>query len=122
MLTIERLRYTLLPLLMLLFVISAKSQQTLKLEIDGSKKLQRIDGIGVNVNTRSWDGNELKPAIDKLLDSMHFNIWRVIVETVDAWEETNDNSDPFNFNWRYYDSLYETPKFRKAWNMIAYLN
>lgn len=122
MLMIARSRYVLLPLFMLLVITQTNSQQVIQIQIDGSKKLQRIDGIGVNVNTRSWDGNELKPAIDKLLDSMHFNIWRVIAETVDGWEATNDNDDPFAFNWKYYDSLYETPKFRKVWDMIAYLN
>ncbi|MBL7697306.1 MAG: CehA/McbA family metallohydrolase [Chitinophagaceae bacterium] len=105
-----------------LMATRGNSQQALQIEIDGTKKLQRIDGIGVNANTRSWDPQQLKPAIDLLLDSMHASIWRVIVETVDGWEETNDNNDPFVFNWKYYDSLYETPKFRKAWDMIAYLN
>ena len=28
----------------------------------------------------------------------------------------------FNFNWDYYNKLYETPKFQKAFDMIAYLN
>jgi len=94
----------------------------INLRIDGAKKLQRIDGIGVNVNTRSWNGKELEPALNLLLDSMHATIWRVIVETVEKWEEVNDNGDPFKFNWEYYNKLYETPKFQKAWNMIAWLN
>jgi O-glycosyl hydrolase len=41
---------------------------------------------------------------------------------VEKWEEVNDNNDPFIFNWDYYNQLYETPKFQKAWGMIAYLN
>lgn len=96
--------------------------QNVNVKIDGSKKFQRLDGIGVNANTRSWDGNELKPTIDLLIDSMRSNIWRVIVESVEKWEDENDNSDPFTFNWNYYNKLYETPKFRKAWDMIRYLN
>ena len=92
------------------------------LKIDGSKKFQQIDGIGVNANTRSWNGEELKPALNLLIDSMHASIWRVIVETVYNWEDKNDNNDPFIFNWDYYNKLYETPKFRKAWDMIQYLN
>jgi O-glycosyl hydrolase len=91
-------------------------------QIDGSKRFQQIDGIGVNANTRSWNGNELKPAINLLHDSMNFTIWRVVVETVEKWEEVNDNEDPFTFNWDYYNTLYETPKFQKAWEMIQYLN
>ena len=92
------------------------------LQFDGAKRLQQIDGIGVNVNTRSWNGKELEPALELLLDSMHATIWRVIVETVEKWEEVNDNSDPFTFNWDYYNKLYGTPKFQKAWDMIQYLN
>jgi len=92
------------------------------LEIDGSKRLQQIDGIGINANTRSWNGKELQPALNLLLDSMHATIWRVIVETVEKWEDVNDNNDPFTFNWDYYNKLYETPKFQKAWELIHYLN
>ncbi len=92
------------------------------LQIDGAKRLHQIDGIGVNANTRSWNGKELEPALDLLLDSMNSVIWRVIVETVENWEDKNDNNDPFTFNWDYYNKLYETPKFQKAWDMISYLN
>jgi hypothetical protein len=93
-----------------------------KLKVDGSIRHQRIDGIGVNANTSSWNGKDLEPALDLLLDSMHTAIWRVIVESVEKWEEVNDNNDPFSFDWNYYNKLYETPKFQKVWNMIAYLN
>lgn len=96
--------------------------EIISLQIDGSKKMQQIDGFGVNANTRSWNGNELQPALDLLLDSMNATIWRVIVETVEKWEEQNDNSDPLTFNWDYYNKLYQTPKFQKAWEMIRYLN
>lgn len=92
------------------------------IKIDGARKYQRFDGIGVNANTRSWNGKELEPAIDLLIDSMHAKIWRVIVETMENWEVVNDNADPFTFNWNYYNKLYETPKFRKVWEMVKYLN
>ena len=100
----------------------ADSVSTFEIKIDGLKRLQQLDGIGVNANTRSWRGKELEPALNLLLDSMHATIWRVVVETVEKWEETNDNQDPFKFNWAYYNKLYKTPKFERAWGMIAYLN
>ena len=93
-----------------------------RFQLDGAKKFQQLDGFGVNVNTRSWTGEELKPALGLLHDSLHATIWRVIVETVYKWEDQNDNNDPFTFNWDYYNELYETPKFQKAWNMIRYMN
>jgi O-glycosyl hydrolase len=101
---------------------SANSITHFDLQIDGSQRFQRIDGFGVNANTRSWNGNELMPALNLLIDSLHAEVWRVIVETVYNWEYKNDNTDPFSFNWDYYNALYETPKFQKAWHMIRYLN
>ncbi|MBX2921648.1 MAG: CehA/McbA family metallohydrolase [Chitinophagaceae bacterium] len=102
--------------------IYAYSQPTVKISVNGLNRLQTIDGIGVNINTRSWKDDELKPAIDLLVDSMQAKIFRIIVETPKEWEDVNDNSDPFVYNWKYYDSLYATPKFTSAWNTIAYLN
>src|SRR5882762_10718609 len=101
---------------------SINQKANVSLQIDGSRRFQQIDGIGINANTRSWSNKELQPALDLLLDSMHATIWRVIVETVEKWEDVNDNTDPFTFNWEYYNALYETPKFQKAWGLIRYLN
>ncbi len=101
---------------------SDKDIPVINLRVDGLKRMQQIDGIGVNANTRSWNGKELEPALQLLLDTMKANIWRVIVETVEKWEDVNDNSDPFSFNWKYYDSLYETAKFQRVWGMLSYLN
>lgn len=119
--------YSYKPLLFLMWLslpFAGQSQSTniTKVSVDGSNLLQRIDGIGVNANTRSWDGKTLEPALELLLDSMNLSIWRVIAETVDNWEVVNDNTDPFTFNWKYYNRLYETPKFQKVWEMMAYLN
>lgn len=92
------------------------------IQVNGAVRFQQMDGFGVNANTRAWDGKELEPALDLLLDSANATVWRVIVETVYNWEDKNDNNDPFSFNWDYYNQLYETPKYKKAWDMIAYLN
>ncbi len=101
---------------------AATEAESISFQIDVSKKFQQIDGFGVNANTRSWDEKELVPALDLLLDSVNATVWRVIVESVEKWEDTNDNDDPFTFNWDYYNRLYKTPKFQKAWEMIGYLN
>ncbi len=99
---------------------SRKSDLTV--EINGSKRLQQIHGFGVNANTASWNSSELIPALDMLIDSMNSTIWRVMVEMERDGEDENDNDDPFNMNWDYYNKLYETPKFQKAWSTIEYLN
>lgn len=101
---------------------SVSSGSEITIQIDGSKRFQTIDGFGVNANTESWNGDELKPALDMLLDSMNSTIWRVMVEVEKGGEEVNDNDDPFKFNWDYYNKLYETPHFQKVWNTVEYLN
>ena len=94
-------------LLIACFVFSTHSysQQNIRMAVNGLSRLQTIDGIGVNINTRSWKDDELKPAIDLLVDSMQAKIFRVILETPKDWENVNDNNDPFVYNWKYYDSL-----------------
>jgi len=104
------------------FSMFSYSQSAIKISVDGGKRLQALDGIGVNINTWSWKNGELKPAIDLLVDSMQAKIFRVIVETPKEWEDVNDNDDPFVYNHKYYDSLYTTPKFLNAWKTMAYLN
>ena len=47
--------------------------------------------------------------------------WRVVVESLRDWETTNDNADPFTFDWTYYSTLYETPKFQNLWGILGYL-
>jgi len=96
--------------------------KNVSIQIDGATRFQQVDGFGLNANTRSWEGKELEPALNLLLDSANATVWRVIVETVYNWEDKNDNNDPFVFNWDYYNQLYSTPKYQKAWDMIGYLN
>ena len=90
--------------------------------IDDSKRYQQIDGFGVNANTASCIDEELEPAMTLLLDSMNCTIWRVVVEMEKNWEDENDNDNPFTFNWDYYNRLYESPKFKRAWKLIDILN
>lgn len=101
---------------------AAGKLKNVSIQFDGATKFQQIDGFGINANTRAWEGSELEPALNLLLDSANSTVWRVIVETVYNWEDKNDNKDPFEFNWDYYNQLYATPKYQKAWDMIAYLN
>ncbi|HEX2971031.1 MAG TPA: Ig-like domain-containing protein, partial [Tepidisphaeraceae bacterium] len=103
-------------------VTVANSGNGVTLNLDGSQQYQRIDGFGVNANSASWNGGQLRPAIDQLVDQMGATLWRVVVESTRDWETTNDDDDPFNFNWAYYNALYETSKFQDAWDLIAYLN
>ena len=95
--------------------------QAADITINGTQKFQTMDGLGVNANSERWNNGELTPALDTLIDTMGATNWRVVVESLLNWETTNDNADPFTFNWTYYNTLYETPKFQNLWGILGYL-
>jgi O-glycosyl hydrolase len=94
---------------------------TATLTVDGARRFQRIDGLGVNANPRSWKGGELRPALDTLVDQLGASAWRVIVENAD-WEARNDDANPNTFDWTYYGSVYQSSRFQDAWDTLDYLN
>ena len=48
-------------------------------------------------------------------------IFRAVIEEID-WEAVNDNNDPDNFNWNYYNSIFSNERFQGVWNTLRYLN
>jgi hypothetical protein len=101
--------------------LSSSPASSQNLVVDSSTQYQVIDGFGVNVNSLSWNGGELRPALDLLVDQLGATIFRVVFDNAD-WEATNDNSDPNVFNWDYYNGVYTSAKFEELWSTIAYLN
>jgi len=99
----------------------------MKLQIDGAMKYQTIDGFGVNINTTWWYNGEyrdvkvMQPAIDLLVDSLKATIFRAVIEEID-WEAVNDDNDPNNFNWTYYNSVFTNARFKGVWKTLRYLN
>ncbi len=89
--------------------------------VSGNTQYQRIVGMGANANSNAWENGALRPALDKLIDEGGVSMWRVIVESHEGWETSNDDNDPFNFNWSYYNALYETPKFQSLWAVLDHL-
>lgn len=101
--------------------LATRAQVAATLTVNGNQRFQVIDGHGVNANSASWDNGELIPAIDQLVDVLGSRTWRVIVESLYNWETQNDNADPNVYNWNYYNTLYETPKFQDLWGILGYL-
>jgi O-glycosyl hydrolase len=108
-----------------LLLVALQSTSTPKLAtsivIDGSSEFQTIDGFGVNANAASWNNGELRSALDTLVDQLGATLWRVIIDNTD-WELANDNTDPGNFNWSYYNGVYASDKFEALWSTLAHLN
>jgi chitodextrinase len=101
-------------------IVSQVAFAATALTIDGAQRYQTMDGFGTSVNSTSWKNGELRPALDKLTDG-GTTLWRVIIDNTD-WETVNDDADPNNFNWTYYNTVYSSAKFQDFWNTVAYLN
>src|SRR5579864_8859889 len=95
------------------------------LTVDGSQRFQTINGFGTNLSSEAWNSGAVTPSLDTLL-SHGYKLYRVIVEPVQGWEDTNPNTGQYsdaNPNWAYYNNLYGTStKFTNLWNTISYLN
>jgi hypothetical protein len=97
------------------------------IRIDGSRKFQHLEGLGVNINTAWWykgdyrDSRVVQPAIDLLVDSLGATLFRAVIEEID-WEAVNDNDDPDQFNWDYYNQVFSGPRFQGVWKTLRYLN
>ena len=110
------------------FQLTVNAQyKSVSLKVDGTNKFQQIDGFGVNINTAWWyngdfrDARLVQPAIDMLIDSLGVTIFRAVIEEMD-WEAVNDDNDPNNFNWNYYNKVFSNKRFQGIWNTLRYLN
>lgn len=106
--------------MLFVFINTLQAQNT---TIDGGKIYQTIHGLGVNANPQSWNVNPeaVKKVVNELIDGMGCTSFRLMFDDCD-WEKVNDNDDPNSYNWKYYDSVYNAPRFTGIWNMIRYLN
>ncbi len=101
--------------------VSVSNASGVPLTINGNIQFQTMDGFGVNANVNSWDNGALAPALDMLTDELGASLFRVYIDNTD-WEATNDDSDPFTFNWAYFNSVYTSPRLEELWSTMAYLN
>ena len=86
--------------------------------IQGAATNQVIEGFGVNLNYRGWNGTELQPVLDALIGQAGMPLFRVIYDLTD-WEGTNDNADSSVFEWTNYNAIYSSAEFTKLWDTSA---
>lgn len=114
------LQPTLVPRPSVTPVATLRAGVSVSLEINGDKRYQTIDGFGVNINGMAWENGKVKTALDQFSGTMRATIYRVIIDEAD-WEAQNDNADPRSFNWNYYNTIYQQPKFQSLWQTLRYL-
>jgi hypothetical protein len=129
--TIGFLSSSLLLILSIFLLVNHVHAANVSLTIDGNTKNQTMDGFGTAINAHSWDNGNAKPALDMLIDQNGSSLYRVVMEMTD-WESTNDDSNPSNYNWTYYNPIYSgatsfdtaqhAVNFADLWNTIDYLH
>jgi O-glycosyl hydrolase len=106
-------------LLTLLFCCSLAGARAVT--VDGAQTNQVVDGFGVNVNFRSWNGTELQAVLDAFIDQAGMTLFRVVHDLSD-WEATNDNTNASSINWDYFNGVFASGEYPKLWDLFAYLN
>ncbi|MFN3408678.1 MAG: hypothetical protein ACK45B_06770 [Limisphaerales bacterium] len=108
---------------LLALALSPKPALAASINVAGGTVYQVIDGIGANVNFRSWEGTNLVPVFDAMMDQAGFSLFRVVHDLSD-WEAQNDDADPLTMNWDYFNSVYgsSTNEFPKLWGLMEFLN
>lgn len=91
-------------------------------KVDGCKERQRIDGFGVNINSRHWNNGELIPVIDLLVEDLGATIFRVDVYGKSNWMDPENAKGAGVLNQEEYEKVYSNIVFRNGWSMMRYLN
>jgi hypothetical protein len=88
---------------------------------DGAETQQTIEGVGVNLNYRGWEGTNLLPVLNAYMNEAGSSLFRVPFDLSD-WEAINDDTDSNAYNWAYYNGIYGSTEFNRLWDMIDHLN
>ncbi len=99
-----------------------KPLEVIPFKVDLSEKYQKIDGFGVNINSKYWDGGALKPVLDLLIDDLGARLFRVDVYGKSNWVDPDDALGPSSLNQENYEKIYKSKDFENGWGMMRYLN
>ncbi len=96
--------------------------EVIPFKINLSEKYQRIDGFGVNINSKYWEDGKLKPVMDLLIDDLGAVLFRVDVYGKSNWIDPESVLGPSSLNQENYKKIYKSKDFENGWGMMRYLN
>jgi len=98
------------------------SSEVVSFRVDLSKTYQRIDGFGVNINSKYWNNGALKPIVDLLIDDLGAVLFRVDVYGKSNWVDPDNALGTASLTRENYQKIYTNTIFRNGWGMMKYLN
>lgn len=90
--------------------------------VDGRRAMQTIDGFGVNINSKYWDGGSLAPVLDLLAEDLGATLFRVDIFGKSDWIDPENVLDSSALNPYMYKQIYTNPVFRDGWALMKHLN
>jgi len=96
--------------------------EVIPFKIDLSKTYQKIDGFGVNINSKYWDNGALRPVLDLLIDDLGAVLFRVDVYGKSNWIDPDNKLGPSSLSQENYQRIYKSRVFENGWGMMRHLN
>lgn len=94
----------------------------LDIYINGNRAYQKIDGFGVNINSKYWDQGRLIPTMDLLREDLGTTLYRVDIWGKSNWVDPTSQVGPSSLNESNYSAIYQGDIFKRGWAMMRYLN
>jgi len=89
--------------------------------IEGAKRLQRMDGFGVNVTPAQWRGGALKPTLDLLVDDLGTSLVRLDCYGKADWLDPAKRGADGRWPEAYLAGVYRSPAFSECWEAFRHL-
>ena len=90
--------------------------------IDREKRYQTLDGFGVNINAKYWDGGKLRPVVDCLIDDLGAVLFRVDGYGKANWPDPDSTRGEESLCAENLERIYQTPPFQNMLGLCKYLN
>jgi hypothetical protein len=95
---------------------------TIEVEVDLQKRRNVIDGVGGNVNSLEWSSGRVPEALDLLIDTAGWSVFRIIYEPVDWAASPDDVALLRTGSSAARKRIFDDPRFAGLWGTLRHLN
>lgn len=97
------------------------ARKMVQIQVNANQAFQRLDGFGVNINSKMWQPR-LLPAMDLLLDDLGATLYRVDIFGKSNWPDPTGAIGPESLNPERLEEIYRGEIAERGWAMLRYLN
>ena len=92
-----------------------------ELTVAYEEKYQTIDGFGVNINSKYWNGGALRPVVDFLVDDLGAVLFRVDGYGNANWIDPDNDSDATCLCEGCFARVYQSADFQNMLGLCKHL-